>query len=247
MAPCRGARISSALVILALSFAIAPPPPDADLSALQAALLTAQLPSPGDNLSISTQRNLDAAVPPLLASLTAAGLWQDVVYNDTTDRSEWLAGEHLRRCLILGISSSPANAVSAFAGDAAARNATLACTAGWLALDPQNINWWWMQFGTVHAVAKLLMMLGPPPSTLAAAATRTFARLSLSDVAAFSGANRVWGAFIYALAGVASGNASRVDAAAPLLHAAMFAGEGDGIQADASFHQHGPLAYMSYG
>ena len=103
-----------------------------------------------------------------------------------------------------------------------------------------------MQFGAVQSIAKLLL-LAPSAPSLAIAAARVFPRLTLADVAGFPGANRVWGAHIYALVGAASGDAARVDAAAPLLHAAMFAGDGDGIQADASFHQHGPLAYMSYG
>ena len=123
-----------------LAAAAAPPPPDADFAALQAALLAAQLPARGDALAAATQRRLDAAVPALIATLTPAGLWPDVVYNDTADRSEWRAGEHLRRCLILGVSAAAENAASALAGDAAARNATLACTRGWLVLDPQNSN-----------------------------------------------------------------------------------------------------------
>lgn len=234
-----------ALLVASPSFAAAQPG-DADFLQFRAALVSAQLPQAADALSVSTQRRLDAAVPALVASLTPAGLWPDVTYNDTADRSEWLAAEHLRRCLVLAISSCAANAVSPFAGDARALNATRACTAGFIARNPLNSNWWWMQFGTVHAVAKLLL-LAPNPPALAAAAARVFPRLALADVAAFAGANRVWGAFIYALVGAASGDAGRVDAAAPLLHGAMFAGEGDGIQADASFHQHGPLAYFSYG
>ena len=236
-----------ALLAALLPFASpAPLPPDADFAALRAALVLTQLPSPTDPLAAATQRSLDAAVPALIASLSPAGLWPDVTYNDPADRSEWLAAEHLRRCLILGISSSARNAASAFAGDARALNATLSCTRGWLAIDPQNSNWWWVQLGAVQAIAKLLL-LAPSPPSLAAAAATVFPRLSLADVAGFAGANRVWGAFIYALVGAASGDASRVDAAAPLLHGAMYAGLGDGIQADASFHQHGPLAYFSYG
>ena len=215
--------------------------------AVLAALIALQLPSPADSLAVSTQRNLDAAVPALVATLTpTTGLWPDVTYDDPADRSEWLAAEHLRRCLILGVSSSPANAVSAFAGDARVLNATRACTLGWIVLDPPQSNWWWQQFGTLHAVAKLLL-LAPSPPALEAACAVVFPRLSLANVTGFAGANRVWGAFIYALVGAARGDAARVDAAAPLLHDAMYPGSGDGIQADASFHQHGPLAYMSYG
>ena len=223
-----------------------PPTPDADLVAYKAALLSTFLPSPSDALSVSVQRNFDAAVPVLRAALSPAGLWPDIVYNDTADRSEWLAAEHLRRCLILGTSSSSANLVSAFAGDADVRNATLACTRGWITINPNNTNWWWQQFGTPHAVAKLLL-LAPSASSLEAAAAAIFPRLSLADVIAFPGANRVWGSFIFAVVGAASDDAARVDAAAPLLHDAMFVTSGDGIQADASFHEHGPLAYMSFG
>lgn len=235
------------LTALGGALAAAPPPPpprvppDADLAALQAALVALQLPSPTDALAVSTQRKLDAAVPALAAALTPAGLWPDVTYDDPGDRSEWLAAEHLRRCLILGVSSSAANAVSAFAGDARAVNATHACTLGWVALNPPQSNWWWQQFGTVQTVAKLLL-LAPSPPALEAASAVVFPRLSLANVTGFPGANRVWGAFIYALVGAASGDAARVDAAAPLLHDAMYPGSGDGIQADASFHQHGPLA-----
>lgn len=221
---------------------------DPDFSRFSSTLLQLMLPAREDASSTKTQANMDAAVPLFVSALNPGGLWPDITYNDTGDRGEWLAGEHLRRCLILAVSSSPANSLSAFAGDAAVRNATRACTAGWLTLDPQNTNWWWTQFGTPQAVAKLLV-LAPSPASLMVAEALVFPRLPLADVAAFSGANRVWGAFIYALVGVASGDASRVDAAAPLLHAAMApAAPGvDGIQGDGSFHQHGPLAYFSYG
>ena len=235
-----------ALVLAVYVVASSPLPPDADFLALQSALLNLLLPSASDPLSVSTQRNFDAAVPVLTAALSTTGLWPDVTYNDTDDRSEWLAAEHLRRCLILGTSSAPTNAVSSFAGDAAVQNATLACTRGWIAINPNNTNWWWQQFGTLHAVAKLLL-LAPSGTSLAAANATIFPRLSLEDIAAFSGANRVWGTFIFALVGAASGDVVRVDAAVPLLHDAMYASDSDGIQADASFHQHGPLAYMSFG
>ncbi len=221
-------------------------PPDSDFTALQAALLAALLPSNADPISISMQHKFDAAVPILTASLTPAGLWPDVIYNDTDDRSNWSAAEHLRRCLILGTSSTPTNAVSAFANDVMVRNATLVCTRGWINLNPNNTNWWWQQFGTLHAVAKLLL-LAPSATSLASANVTIFPRLSLDDVKAFPGANRVWGAYIYALIGAASGDVARVDAAVPLFHDAMFVTRDDGIQSDASFHQHGPLAYMSHG
>jgi chondroitin AC lyase len=236
------------LALFAACVMASPPqlPPDADFLALQASLLTLLLPSVSDSLSVSVQLSFDSAVPTLTAAMTPSGLWPDVIYNDTDDRSEWLAAEHLRRCLILGISSTPTNAVSSFAGDALVQNATLSCTRGWITLNPNNTNWWWQQLGTPHAVAKLLL-LAPSNASLAAASATIFPRLTLQDVAAFPGANRVWGAFIFSLVGAASGDAHRVDVAVPLLHNAMYAGDGDGIQADASFHQHGPLAYMSFG
>ena len=77
-----------------------------------------------------------------------------------------------------------------------------------------------MQFGSVHDVAKLLLLLSPPDAALLAAArAAVFPRLTLADAAGLcgnAGANCVWASFITVLVRVGGGDG--MDAASALLH-----------------------------
>lgn len=216
---------------------------DPDVSRLREQVISSLL-LPSDAAGLATLRALDAEVPVLVSTLNSTGLWPDVTYADPSDLSAWSAAEHLRRCLMLGIAF--ASNASSHAGAADVGAAVQACTWGWVAADPANHNWWWQQLGTPQCIAKLLL-LSPNSTTAAAAHAHIFARLAFpADVAAFTGANRVWSALVSVLIGLVDGNATRVDAAFALMHAAYAPAVGvDGLQVDGGFHQHGPLAQMS--
>ena len=244
MAPPTGAR-ARLIVIVGVSVctcivrAVSP-----DMVRLRSQVIESLL-LPSDTLGLATLAAMDGEVLSLASSLDASGLWRDVNYNDSADLSEWGAAEHLRRCLILGIAFST-NA-SAHAHAPAVGAAVQTCTWGWVARDPKNLNWWWQQLGTPQCVAKLLLL--SPNATTTAAASVIFERLAFpKDVIGFLGANRVWSALASVLIALVRNNETIIDDAFALMHEAYApAIPGiDGLQVDGGFHQHGPLAQMSY-
>lgn len=197
---------------------------------------------PWDSTQLSA---IDRECPIILQGLNSSGFWTDIDYFDSDARSDWPAAGHLRRCLLFGIAYN-SNA-SMWYLNASYSGAANRCTASWLALSPVNSNWWWMQLGTLQCIAKLLLLV-PNATLLAQANADAFPRLTLADVAGFDGANRVWSALIHVLIGALNANATHVDAAFALLVAAYAPVAGgvvsDGLQLDAGFHQHGPLAQV---
>lgn len=214
---------------------------------LRGQLVSLMLPEPAVPWDSAELNAIDREGPIIFRGLNSSGLWQDIDYFDNDARSDWPAAVHLRRCLQFGIAFN-SNA-SAFYANSSFAEASSRCTAGWLELSPTNSNWWWMQLGTLQCIAKLLLLV--PNSTLTALAnTAAFPRLSLADVTGFLGANRVWASLIHVMIGVLNENTTHIDEAFALMTAAytpVLGGEvEDGLQLDASFHQHGPLAQMSY-
>lgn len=216
------------------------------LDILRTQLVDALLPEPGVPWDEAQLGAIDSECPVILNGLNSSGLWPDIDYYDSSARSDWPAATHLRRCLLFGTAYN-ANS-STFYKNASYADAANRCTASWLLLSPVNSNWWWMQFGTLQCIAKLLLLV-PNATLLAHANTGAFPRLTLADVSGFDGANRLWAALIHVMIGALNGNASHVDAAYSLIGAAYAPVPGgvvsDGLQLDAGFHQHGPLAQAS--
>ena len=242
----RRAPLCAARALLLCACACASGAPPSPLDPLRARLVAAALPAPGDELAAPVAAAIAAQAPWLLSTQRADGSWPDVVYADSTDLSEWNASTALQRSLMLGVAARGA----ASAADAAGLcNASALATRFWLATAPRNENWYWRQLGEVSSVARALLLC--PDSAAAAAASAPgglFSRTTEATVAAWPGANRVWGAVAFILAAAVADNSSAVDAGFDLLrggYAVSALGE-DGPQADSSFHQHGPLAQFSY-
>jgi chondroitin AC lyase len=214
-----------------------------DLVRLRSQLAGSVLPDAADPQYKLSFAPIDAGVDGLLAQLNASGLWPDIAYHDD-GRSDWAAATHLRRCLELGVAQ--ASPLSTHFNDSRMTAATHQCLWGWLQGNFVNSNWWWMQFGTLQVVAKLLLV-APNTTLLTMAQATTFPRLTEKDVMGFTAANRIWGATVLVLVGALSDNDALVDRAMHLAHEAYAITSGDGIQADHSFHQHGAIAYFSYG
>ena len=214
---------------------------------LRTQLLSLLLPQQGDTYDNLQLAAFDLEIPIIFETLNSSGLWPDIDYYDVDARSDWPAATHLRRCLLFGTAFN-SNA-SFFNTNESIAAAGTRCTASWLALSPVNSNWWWMQLGTLQCIAKLLLLL-PNANLTAQANAEAFPRLSFADVAGFIGANRVWGSLVHVFIGVLNSNETHVSQAFSLMTAAYSTVPGDtvmdGLQLDYSFHQHGPLAQMSY-
>jgi len=244
----RAKRASRALALCVCALSSSSFASSSPLDALRARLVSAALPAAGDSLSVPVAAAIAAQAPWLVSTQRADGSWPDVDYADSTDLSAWNASTALQRALMLGVAARGAAPASAAAA-AAFCNASAAATRFWLSAAPVNKNWWWSQLGEVSSVARALLLC--PDGAAAAAASAPcglFSRTTEADVAAWPGANRVWGAVAFVLAAAVADNATAVDAGFALLHGgyAVAAPGEDGPQADASFHQHGPLAQFSY-
>jgi chondroitin AC lyase len=241
-----GLRSARGLALLLLSAgALAMGAPPTPLDALRARLVAAALPAEGDGLAPPVVAAITAQAPWLVATQRADGSWPDVDYADSTDLSAWNASTALQRALMLGVAAHGAAASTA----AGFCNASVLATRYWIARAPKNANWWWSQLGEISSVARALLLCPDGAAAAAAAAPDgLFSRTTEADVAAWPGANRVWGAVAFVLAAAVADNASAVDVGFALLrggYAVSAPGE-DGPQDDASFHQHGPLAQFSY-
>lgn len=173
----------------------------------------------------------DAEIAFALAAQRGDGSWPDIDYNDTSGRSWWDTGMHLRRCLLAGtVYHTPS---SQFYNESQVQDLVVRGLSFWFAADPLNSNWWWNQLGTPRCVGKILILLGPQRSAaLLPAAQTIFARAPISWAAAETGCNKVWGATVSVLAAVATGNDSLLQRAYEVAHDAVVVSpqDGDGIQ-----------------
>jgi hypothetical protein len=233
-------------------------------AAVLLALPTAQADGANGDVSAVAERLLQAllgqAVAPAVAQKDAAALrpdgsWADVNYNDTTRTGGWSPHLHLQRMQNLAAATRATNDSSLIAP-------TRRAIDFWLQRDPRSLNWWWNELSVPATIADTALLFQPwiaSPHTLAvmvkfmeranygqrtganlddevATAITRAALLSNHSVmdAAFS---RLW----YEIRVVQpSGCISppRGTQGCPT----------DGIQADRSFHQHGPeLLDGSYG
>jgi chondroitin AC lyase len=217
-----------------------------DFATLKANAITVILPSAQD---LPVLQRVDAEVDALPSMLNASGLFPDVNYDDPDDRSEWLTALHLQRCLMMATAAS-SNHSRHFA-NATVIAAGKLCSRTWAQHNWISSNWWWQSFGVPHLVAKSLLLL-PDDETLALANAAIFGLNGFNFTATTVGANTVWSSMINVLIGCVNSNVSYVDKAFEYLQTALVvvpstASPKDGIQQDYSFHQHGPLAYFSFG
>jgi chondroitin AC lyase len=187
--------------------------------------------------------HVDREVAAIVPALLSNGTWSDIPYADA-ERSWWFAAEHLRRCLLMA--SAFTSPHSRHCGEASVRQASDRAFEWWLKTDPQN-QWWWMQIGVPRILCKYLLML--PSSRLFSLAVPLLDRTPLSTAMSWTGCNRVWGASVHVLRGAIELNDTRLDAAFAIAHSTLKLGQqnGDGLQSDGSFHQHGPQLYSGWG
>lgn len=174
-------------------------------------------------------------------SLRADGSWADVAYADQ-ERSGWRAVAHLDRALGLG------RAGRQIEGEAAAAlvAASVRALGHWVDRDYQNPNWWHNQIGVPWKVGDLLLILGEDvPADLRQRAIATI--LTRSKIG-MTGQNTVWLAGNTVRRALLQGDGDLLTKALETIFAEIRVGTDEGVQPDASFHQHGPqLQWGNYG
>lgn len=181
-----------------------------------------------------------------LASQLPDGSWGDIDYQDRTP-ANWRPQRHLDRTLPLAQSWLATR-------DARHRDAAIAGLASWIARDPICTNWWHNQIGRPRVLGETLLCLLPdlPPALLAAARSllaRAAAHGTWTPAGVrpkpWTGANRLWISANRLLAGALYEDEALVleSLASALAEVRVSSAHEEGIQADGSFHQHGPLLY----
>jgi chondroitin AC lyase len=182
----------------------------------------------------------DAATPPPGPD----GSWADIDYSDDA-RANWKPATHLAR--------TEALALAVFERHSSSRPA-LDALEFWIRRDPISLNWWHNQIGAPRMLANCLLLLSDliSPATIASARPlldRADDRRML-DAGTFhpvdwTGANLLWISANRIRSGVILKDEGRITKAmAAALSEMRVVGSGEeGIQIDASFHQHGPLLY----
>lgn len=169
------------------------------------------------------------------------GTWPDIDYADQ-ERSGWKTSAHIERCLLLA---------RAWRGDGAQADSPWLAAAvrglrHWVEQDYRNPNWWHNEIGVPWKLGDLLLLLGEAaPQDLHDRAIATI--LSRSKIG-LTGQNTVWLAGNVVRRALLSEDPVQLDAGLQAIFAEIRVGTDEGIQPDASFHQHGPqLQWGNYG
>ncbi|MFP4054019.1 MAG: polysaccharide lyase family 8 super-sandwich domain-containing protein, partial [Phycisphaerae bacterium] len=167
------------------------------------------------------------------------GTWGDVDY-ETKRRSGWPVSRHVDR--LVHLARAYAHPDSKLHDDrktlAAVRNAL----AAWVRMDLESVNWWHNQIGVPTSIAAVLLLTGDElPADLRSDATKILARSR--ECRHRTGQNLVWVSRVTLAEGVLREKPELVrKAVGDILSTVKETGK-EGIQADASFHQHGNQLY----
>jgi len=179
----------------------------------------------------------DATLRKLVGALRPDGSWPDVDYRDPR-RSSWTTSRHLGNLATLARAYRAAD--STLCGDPELRTAVLAGLDYWLEHDFQNSNWWWNQIGVPRSLAPTLLLMEDELTDLQRERGLKILRRAKIGM---TGQNLVWVTEITALRGILEKDPALVAAAYRRIGEEIRRGTGEGIQADFSFHQHGPCLY----
>ena len=184
----------------------------------------------------------DAEVRRLLGLFDAGGFWRDIDYADRT-RGRWQPSLHLTRMYALAkLYVDPA---SAWHGDEEIGRVLHGGLAYWYAKKPSSLNWWHGEIGVPKKLAAILLMIRGELS-----ARELEQGLRIIERARFgrTGQNKVWLAGNNLMRGLLTDDEGLVAEARRQIGEEIVITDGEGIQSDWSFHQHGPqIQFGNYG
>ena len=177
----------------------------------------------------------EASVLHLETSLGKDGSWPDIDYEDR-GRSGWTTARHLRRIRAMATAyRAPGHRL---AGNDALHEAIIRALGYWLDHDFQNPNWWHNRINVPQETAEILLLMAPdvPPAMFDKAVNTVVTRGDID----MTGQNRVWLAGITLRRAILIGDAELARKARDAIVGEIHVTTSEGVQPDASFHQHGP-------
>ncbi|GHF97281.1 chloramphenicol resistance protein [Thalassotalea marina] len=213
-----------------------------DMSQLKARVLTDFLPK-------VSEQNIDHHIVKQAKSWQAKqdnnGSWQDIDYGDTR-RAGWPPIKHLNRLTLLVKAYAMTNNEQYLDASKKALNY-------WFESKPSSTNWWWASIGIPLQLGPVGLLLGDDISQdlkdriLASLPPRSILEVP-ANTPKHAGANRTDIAKAILHAGLIKNQESDIKLALGAIEETIAITEGEGIQQDFSFHQHGPLLHNgSYG
>jgi chondroitin AC lyase len=167
-------------------------------------------------------------------SLTVEGAWPDINYASDA-RSDWPPAAHYTRMTAMvtraGMAgTSPADRTRLL--ESAHR-----AFAYWITRDFQCANWWYNEIGTPKVIGTCALLLGDEitPEEFTFVADKLLAHPPIPA----TGQNRVWLAGNTLMRGLLKKDAALIDEASKIIWGEIKITTGEGLQPDASFHQHG--------
>ena len=168
-----------------------------------------------------------SAIESWVALQAADGTWPDIDYTDT-DGMRFRPMGHVARGLELAVAEHP--------------EAALAALSAWRRIGPRSENWWYNEIGVPQAIGDTLLVvfdrLGEPQ--------RRAWRRWLAECAGpvtMTGQNLIWSQGIGLRAALLVNDGAAIAAASDKMASVLRVTEGEGIQSDLTFHQHGAQLY----
>lgn len=209
-----------------------------------------ELPQVLERIRYEFQHPRAAPTKPLPTQITNGIEWIRTIRPDGSfadqdytnrDRVKWLCGDHLARLANMTVAyTTPGTAVT---GNAAARSKILSGLKFWLDKDPQNENWWHADIGVPQFLGRIVVLLDKDcPADLRQRAADMMGHMKNWETS--TGANVADLAMIHLTRACLINDADLARRAFDRMWKEIRVsgpGEDEGIQADWSFHQHGPL------
>ena len=199
-----------------------------------------------DTVATRIKADLTASAPSTstvngyLTTLGTNGRWSDVNYADTS-QTGWSQQTHLSR--LLGMAEAYANPSHSLYGSATLLTGIVRGYDAFVTLDPRSTNWWYNEINTPQLLGGTMLLVQPQLSAAqitsgTAIVGRAYIPRS-TNAGTNTGTNRMDRAYATILRGTITRNAPLTSEAFLAIGDTLVKTTDEGIQPDASFHQHG--------
>ncbi len=178
-----------------------------------------------------------AEIKGFVASLQPDGSWPDIDYKDRT-RSMWKTTFHLQRLQAMVRAYRSRGHV--LYKNPNLKRSILSALDFWFRKDFKNSNWWWNEIGVPMALSPTLILM---EDNLSKDQRNAGNRLLKRAALGMTGQNLMWVAKITLIRGCLEDKSEIVVEASKRMADEIRITSKEGIQADFSFHQHGPCLY----